>query len=53
MPTAKPIGFLVDDIRGPLVEQELERAVAWGRQLAAQLVDGAEANAGIRTTDRG
>jgi hypothetical protein len=51
--TTKPIGFLVDDIRGPLVEQELERAVAWGRQLAAQLVDRAEANAGVRTTDRG
>ena len=33
-PMAKPIGFLVDDIRGPLVERELERAVEWGRQLA-------------------
>ena len=31
-PVAKPIGFLVDDIRGPLVERELERAVAWGRR---------------------
>ena len=30
----KPIGFLVDDLQGPLVDQELERAVAWGRKLA-------------------
>jgi hypothetical protein len=35
----KPIGFLVDDISGPLVEHELERAVAWGRGLGVLLVD--------------
>jgi hypothetical protein len=38
-PVAKPIGFLVDDIRGPLVEQELERAVAWGRRLGIECID--------------
>jgi len=35
----KPIGFLVDDVRGPLLEPELERAGAWGRQLADALAD--------------
>jgi hypothetical protein len=38
-PVAKPIGFLVEDIRGPLVEHELERAVEWGRGLGVSLVD--------------
>jgi hypothetical protein len=33
----KPIGFLVEDLRGPLVEGELENAVAWGRRLASEL----------------
>jgi hypothetical protein len=50
---AKPMGFLVDDIRGPLVEHELERAVAWGRQLGVQLVDRTAAHAAIRTRRRG
>ncbi len=31
---SKPVGFLVDDIRGPLGPHELERAVQWGRSLA-------------------
>jgi hypothetical protein len=39
----KPEGFLVDDIKGPLVEGELERAVAWGRQLAATCTERAAA----------
>lgn len=34
-----PIGFLVDDVRGPLHTDELDRAVAWGRTLALELVD--------------
>jgi hypothetical protein len=29
----KPVGFLVDDVRGPLVDGELERATTWGRHL--------------------
>lgn len=33
---AKPMGFLVDDVSGPLVEGETERARAWGRQLAQE-----------------
>ena len=36
---AKPLGFLVDDIRGPLVEHEVERAVEWGRRLGVALVE--------------
>ena len=48
---AKPIGFLVDDIRGPLVERELERAVAWGRRLGVQLVDRLAANVETTATD--
>ena len=31
---ARAEGFLVDDVRGPLVDGELERAVGWGRGLA-------------------
>ena len=30
----KPHGFLVDDVQGPLVDGELERAAAWGSELA-------------------
>jgi len=33
---AKPIGFLVDDLKGPLVERELERAFGWGRRLGTE-----------------
>ena len=47
-----PIGFLVDDIRGPLVERELERAVAWGRQLGVTLVDRATATGPVRSPGR-
>ena len=39
----KPVGFLVDDFSGPLVAHELERAVAWGRELGVLLVDRAAA----------
>ncbi len=31
---AKPEGFIVADVIGPLVEGELERALEWGRSLA-------------------
>jgi len=34
-----PSGFLVDDVRGPLANGELERAVAWGRRLGVEGVD--------------
>lgn len=34
-----PMAFLVEDIKGPLVEGELERAVAWGRSLGVRLVE--------------
>ena len=30
--------FYVDDMEGPLLSGELERAVAWGRQIAASVV---------------
>lgn len=30
----RPEGFLVDDVEGPIVDQGLERAEAWGRSLA-------------------
>jgi hypothetical protein len=42
-PLAKPVGFLVDDVKGPLVRHELEHAVAWGRRLGVALVDRAAA----------
>jgi hypothetical protein len=29
--------FYVHDVKGPLVDGELERATAWGRQLAASI----------------
>ena len=51
-PVAKPLGFLVDDIRGPLVDRELERAVEWGRRLGVELVDRAAATGPIRTPGR-
>ena len=51
-PVAKPHGFLVDDIRGPLVERELERAVEWGRQLGVELVERAAAIGPVRTPGR-
>jgi flavodoxin len=31
----KPVAFLVDDINGPLLEGELQRASSWGHSLAA------------------
>lgn len=42
---AKPVGFLVEDLQGPLVEGEVERAVAWGRRLGAECVDRVAATA--------
>ena len=35
--SAAPEAFLVSDIRGPLVDGELERAAAWGHALAGEL----------------
>jgi hypothetical protein len=29
------MSFYVDDVDGPLLDGELDRAMAWGRQLAA------------------
>jgi flavodoxin I len=34
-PVAPPEGFLVVGSKGPLVDQELERASAWGKRIAA------------------
>lgn len=31
---SKPVGFVVDDVKGPLGPHELERAVQWGRFVA-------------------
>ncbi len=36
--TDKPVGFLVEHLQGPLVDGEVERAVAWGRRLGAESV---------------
>ena len=33
----RPTGFLVDDLKGPLVEGETDRALSWGLELAARL----------------
>jgi flavodoxin len=49
---AKAHGFLVDDIRGPLVERELEHAVEWGRRLGVELIDRAAATGPVRTPGR-
>jgi hypothetical protein len=38
-PVTRPAGFLVEDTRGPLLEDELERAVAWGRELGVESTD--------------
>lgn len=36
----RPATFLVDGTSGPLLDGEAERATAWGRTLASQLVSG-------------
>ncbi len=51
-PVAKPSGFLVDGIQGPLVDGELERAVEWGRGLAVALVDRVPARRPVRSSGR-
>lgn len=33
-PLSKPVGFVVDDVKGPLGPHELERATQWGRFVA-------------------
>jgi len=41
-----PESFFVDDVAGPLAEDQIDRAVAWGRQVAGlRLIDGAPARA--------
>jgi hypothetical protein len=35
----KPVGFLVEGLQGPLVDGELDRADAWGRQLGTQCIE--------------
>jgi flavorubredoxin len=35
----RPVAFLVDDLHGPLVDGELERAKSWGRSLAAEMAE--------------
>jgi hypothetical protein len=52
-PAVKPQAFLVTDVRGPLVDGELDRAVAWGRRIGAALVDQAGATGPVRTPGRG
>ena len=45
--------FLVDEIRGPLVERELDRAAKWGRRLGLELVDRASRRSGpVRSPGR-
>jgi hypothetical protein len=51
-PVAKPVGFLVEDIQGPLVERELDRAVKWGRRLGLALVDRPAGTGPVRTPGR-
>ena len=34
-PIGKPVAFLVEDMKGPLLDGELERAETWGRMLSA------------------
>jgi hypothetical protein len=41
-PVMKPVGFLVEDLRGPLVPHELDRATAWGRRLGVTISDRAD-----------
>ena len=45
-----PVAFVVADLQGPLVDGELERAAAWGRQLGTNCVDRV---AGTAVTGRG
>jgi hypothetical protein len=36
---ARPNGFVVEDVRGPLAEDETPRAVSWGLSLAREVSD--------------
>jgi len=36
---ARPTGFIVQDVEGPLDQREMERAISWGRSLARQTQD--------------
>jgi hypothetical protein len=40
---ARPTGFLVQDVEGPLDQRQMERAMAWGRALAREAQDRIEA----------
>ena len=48
----RPVAFLVDDIAGPLVDGELERATSWGRSLAATTSDTERQQTGNGTRSR-
>ena len=41
----RPMAFVVTDLRGPLVDGEVERAATWGRHLGARCVDQVAATA--------
>ena len=32
----RPVGFIVQDVEGPLEQRELERALTWGRSIARE-----------------
>jgi flavodoxin len=34
----RPVAFLVDDLQGPLIDGETDRATSWGRSLAAEML---------------
>lgn len=44
-PLAAPESFFVGDVAGPLAPDEVERATAWGRDIAAKAQQGATATA--------
>jgi len=49
VPIIRPVYFLVDDTRGPLVDGEVERALDWGAEVARSL----RANATAQTATSG
>ena len=47
-PAARPTSFFVHDLDGPLLDGELERAVAWGREVASTLRPATSATSATR-----
>jgi hypothetical protein len=45
---SRPTGFVVQDIEGPLELRQMERAIAWGRELAGQMQTELEAARELR-----